>query len=111
MKVTGETIIYRKEFNEKPAYSRRISSKKYENGKQLDEWIGTYESVQLPRGTELADKTKVNIKDSFESVFEKRDGTIMRKLVITKFDVVGSREEEDVNQDVNFQAIDENVPF
>lgn len=85
MNVTGKTKIFRKDFNGKPAYSRCIASKKYENGQQIDEWIREYESVQFPRDTDIADKTEVEITDAFETVYQKKDGTIARKLVVRSY--------------------------
>lgn len=85
--VTGKTKIFRKDFNGKPVYSRGISSQKFENGQKGD-WITVYENVQLPKDTILEDKTVIEF-NGFEAVYEAKDGTAKRKLVITDFRVSG----------------------
>lgn len=117
MNVTGETRIYRRDFedangNKRPAYSRSIASKKYENGHQTDEWIREYENVQLPKGAELPDGAKIQVTKAFETVYQTKNG-VKRKLVIQEYKV----NEEDVSQEPNespvpdFQQIDADVPF
>lgn len=114
MNVTGKTRIYRHE-NEggRVSYSRCIASKKYENGHQVDEWVRTYERVQLPKGVELPDRSLIDVKKAFEAVTE-YDGKQYRKLVIQEFmrdpnDVAGTSADSTGSDD--FEAIDEDVPF
>lgn len=84
MEVRGKTKIYRKDFDGHPAYSRRISSQKYENG-QKGAWISEFESVQFPNGTQIADGTIVDITKAFEAVHENRKGEVKRKLVVLEY--------------------------
>jgi len=111
MDVTGETTIYRKDFDGRPVYSRRISAKKFENGRQIDEWIGVYEPVQLPKGTLLDDKTKITVVDAFESVYQNRNGEVQRKLVIRKFKTDSQVPAVDEEIPNDFAAINDDVPF
>lgn len=85
--VKGKTKIYRKDFNGKPVYSRKISSQKYENGQKGD-WVSVYENVQLPKGADIADNTLIDF-EGFEAVYEAKDGTAKRKLVVTDYRVAG----------------------
>lgn len=101
MNVTGETKIYRKDFDGRPAYSRRIASKEYSQGQTTNNWVSTFENVQLPCGCELQDGTKINITKAFEAVYKDRKGEIKRKLVIQEYEVM----------DGDFAAIDDDVPF
>lgn len=86
MNVTGKTKIFRKDFDGRPAYSRAISSQEYKDG-QKGKWIREYESVQFPIGTQIEDGTIVNIKKSFEGVYESRSGEVKRKLIVQEFDI------------------------
>lgn len=103
MKVSGKTKIYRKDFDGRPAYSRRIAWQEYKDG-QKGEWFGIYEDVKLPKGTDIPDKTMIEIKDAFETGYKKTNGTLSRRLVVMEFDIV------DEVQD-SFEAIDEAMPF
>ena len=91
MDVIGKTKIYRKDFDGRPAYSRAIASRKYENGQKGD-WVKTYEPVQFPKDTHILDGTMVMIK-GFESVYETKTGEVKRKLVVKEFSIVPSEEE------------------
>ena len=65
MNIIGETLIFRNEFG----YSTSIS-RKNQNG----EYEKMYLSVQLPRGVELENRTKINITKN----------TLLLKLYINK---------------------------
>ena len=106
--VKGKTKIYRNDFNGRPVYSRGISSQKFENGQKGD-WMTVYENVQMPKNTNLEDKTVIDF-EGFEAVYEAKDGTLKRKLVVTDFRISGdnmARPTED-----NFTALaTDDIPF
>ena len=77
MNITGKTMIFRKDFDGRPSYSRSISSKDIDGN-----WISVFENVQMPKGTDLPNKTKIEVIKGFEAVYEKRDGTKDRKIVV-----------------------------
>ena len=105
MEVTGRTKIYRKDFDGKPAYSRRISSQKFENG-QKGAWISVFENVQFPSGTQIADGTIVDITKSFEAVYETRKGEVKRKLVVLEWS------QTDTSKDRAYTALtNDDIPF
>lgn len=107
MNVTGKTKIFRKDFDGKPAYSRAISSRKYENGKQGDWLKPVYESVQLPKGTQIEDGTIINVTSAFESSYETRSGEVKRKLVVQEYEVEGA-----VKTEPEFTALtNDDIPF
>lgn len=85
MKVKGETKIYRKDFNGRPAYSRSIASQEYVDGQKGD-WIRAYEPVQFPKGANIQDGTIVQV-EGFEAVYKTKNGEIKRKLVVQKYQV------------------------
>ena len=80
MNITGKTMIFRKDFNGKPSYSRSISSKDIDGN-----WVSVFENVQMPKGTDLPNKTKIDVIKGFEAVYEKRDGTKDRKTVVMEY--------------------------
>lgn len=86
MNVTGKTRIYRKDFDGRPSYSRKISSQEYKDG-QKGEWISAFENVQFPKGANIPDKSDVEVK-GFEAVYKTKNGDIKRKLVVTEYQVV-----------------------
>lgn len=110
MDVTGKTKIWRNEKDGRVWYTRTIASKKYLNGKYAGDWIRAYETVQMPKGTDLANGTLINVTKAFEAVSEYK-GKTYRKLVVMEYEVLeeGERETEQVSD--SFEAIDEDVPF
>lgn len=107
MEVTGKTRLYRKDFDGKPAYSRSIASKEYVDGQKTDKWINVYERVQMPKGTDIPDKTTIIVTKGFETVYRMLNGEIARKLVVMEYDTE--------NQDTGFEGFeaiqDDDVPF
>ena len=80
MNITGKTMIFRKDFDGRPSYSRSISSKDIDGN-----WVSVFENVQMPKGTDLPNKTKIEVTKGFEAVYEKRDGTKDRKIVVMEY--------------------------
>lgn len=107
MKVTGETVIWRNDVNGMTFYSRSISWHPYRDG-QLDKgtWERAYETVKLPKGVDLPNKTKIMITDSFESGYMNRKGEPVRQLIVLDFDLVDGEQVDD-----SFEAIEEKLPF
>lgn len=111
MDVRGKTKIYRKDFNGRPSYSRAISSQEYKDG-QKGEWITDFETVQFPRGTDIPDRSIVEIS-GFEAVYNSKNG-IKRKLVVTEYAVMDSSDRRTIKTDEpsGYTALSEDeVPF
>lgn len=104
MKVTGETVIWRNDENGRTFYSRSISWRPYVNG-QPDKttWERVYETVKFPRGVELQNRTKILIKESFESGYTNKKGEPVRQLIVKDFELVDSED--------SFEQIEEKLPF
>ena len=109
MKVTGETRIYRKDFDGRPAYSRSIASREFVDGQRTDNWIRTYESVKLPRDCNLQNRSLIDVTNGFESVFKTRSGEVKRQLVIMDYKLLESG--DDAKAPDGFMAMDEDIPF
>lgn len=109
MDVTGKTKIFRKDFNGRPAYSRAISSQGYKDGQKGD-WISEWESVQFPKGTDIPDRSIVEIK-GFEAVYKSKD-VVRRKLVVKEYRVLDEgKVQTETNQPSGYTAIEEDIPF
>lgn len=101
MQVTGKTKIFRKDFDGKAVYSRRIAWQEYKDG-QKGGWLGIYEPVKMPKGVDIPDGSIIQVKEAFESGYKKKDGSLERQLIIMDFDL----EEKD-----GFQELEEQLPF
>ena len=111
MDVRGRTKIYRKDFNGKPSYSRAISSQEYKDGQKGD-WITGFEAVQFPKGTDIPDRSIVEI-NGFEAVYKAKDG-VRRKLVVKEYRVLDAgnvQTETQNNQPSGYTALEEDIPF
>lgn len=109
MDVRGRTKIYRKDFDGKPSYSRAISSQEYKDGQKGD-WITDFEAVQFPRGTDIPDRSIVEIR-GFEAVYNSKNG-VKRKLVVTEYAVLDSSDTRTIETDDGFTELnDSDIPF
>lgn len=111
MDVRGQIKLYRKDFNGRAAYSRRISAQEYIDGHKGD-WINLYESVQMPKNTNLPDGCIIEVKSGFESLYKSK-GEIKRKIVVKEYNMLDMpRNEQDANNYNGFQHLqDDDVPF
>lgn len=101
MNISGQTIIFKNEYG----YSTSIS-KKNENG--------TYEhmsvAIQLPKGTELENKTKINITNGFLTFYKTKGGLPKPKIVVMQFESEYKEQAEDITDDImSFDGSD--LPF
>lgn len=109
MEVKGQTKIYRKDFDGRPAYSRRIASQEYKDG-QKGEWVSDYEAVQFPKDTNLIDGSIVQL-EGFEAVYKNRNGEVKRKLVVTKYTLLDAPEHIKKNEPMYEAIRDDDIPF
>lgn len=100
MDISGKTKIYRKDFDGKPTYSRRISSQEYKDGQKGD-WVTVYEMVQFPKGTVIEDRSIVEIK-GFEATYKSKDGN-KKKTVVQEYKVIDGAE--------HTALTDDDIPF
>lgn len=87
MNITGKCTIYVKEYNEKTLYSTKIN-RRDEN----DLWESMYISVQLPRGTKLENKTKIEVTKGFISFYKNQNGLALIKFFIQEFNIEEKQE-------------------
>ena len=102
----GETMIFR---NANGFYSTSLGKKNLN-----DEWQNKFLSVQFPKGTDIPDKTKINIKKAFLSFdsWTDKDGNNRSefKLVVQEFENPNVIEKP--QEDETFGSIDDTeLPF
>ena len=61
-------------------YSVAVAGKDGNGEKTYEYW-----PVDLPQGTEIADRTKIEFQDFYISYYTKRDGTIQHKFIVQRF--------------------------
>lgn len=87
MNIVGKTKVFRNENNGNVYYTTSISNKNKE---------GKYEymtvDIQLPRGTELENKTDIDVTNGFLSFYKTKNGFAKVKYVVMDFIVVGNNE-------------------
>jgi hypothetical protein len=98
IEITGETMIFAKEWNDKILYSTTVGKKV--NG----EWENAYINVNFRNGVKVEHKTKINIKQAWLS-FYKKDDKATFYIFVNDFDTVGEPEI------AGFTAMDEACPF
>ena len=76
MNIIGETLIFRNEFGYSTSISRKNQDGEYEK---------MYLSVQLPKGVELENKTKINITKGFLSFYKNKQGLPQVKIVVMEY--------------------------
>lgn len=97
----GETMIFR---NANGFYSTSLGKKNLN-----DEWQNKFLSVQFPKGTDIPDKTKINIKKAFLSFdsWTDKDGNNRSefKLVVQEFENPNAIEKP--QEDETFGSVDD----
>lgn len=76
MNISGEIMIFKNEYGFSTSISRKNQDGEYEK---------MYLSVQLPRGVELENKTKINITKGFLSFYKNKQGLPQIKIVVMEY--------------------------
>ena len=88
LNINGKSIIYKNIYG----YSTSISNKNKEG-----QYESMYITIQLPKGTELENKTKINITKGFISFYKNKNGIAMPKFVIQEFETEQESEDYEEN--------------
>ena len=104
MNITGNALIFRKEYEGKNIYSTNISNKDV-NGNYTNMYI----TVQLPKDTELENKTKINITNGFLTFYKTKEGLPKPKIVVMQFESEYKEQPEDITDDI--MSFDGELPF
>ena len=96
MNINGKTMIFKNKFGYYTTISRKTDN----------EYEDMYITVQLPKGTELENQTKINITKGFISFFKTKNGLAVPKFVIQEFNA------EETTQNDDFEIMSEDMlPF
>lgn len=79
LNITGETMLFR---NENGYYSTTISNKKMDGS-----YENMYINVQMPKGTDLPNQTKINIIRGFLSFYVNNANSKTIKFVVLDYDI------------------------
>lgn len=93
IKVTGDTMIFRKEYEGRTFYSMGVSTKNQEG-----DYVKGYMDVQFKKGVDLDNQSKIDIKDSWFKVYKSKDGKSKVYLFINEFEGVKKKTEPDFVQ-------------
>lgn len=77
--ITGETLIFKNEYG----YSTTVSNKDKEGN-----WDKMYITIQLPKGQELENRTKISITKGFLTFYKDKNGMAKPKAVIQEYSVL-----------------------
>lgn len=103
MNITGKTLIFKNDYG----YTTTIS-KKNQNG----EYERMYISVQLPKGIELENKTKINITKAFLSFYKNKQGSPQIKVVVMEYKTNEEvQEREAIQNEDSYEMNFGNLPF
>ena len=107
MNIIGETIIYKNDYG----YSTNIS-RKNQNG----EYENMYISVQLPKGIEFENKTKINIIKGFMTYYTTKDGLPKIKIVVMEYELdeeykTIQEERKAIQNEQEYQLNNDMLPF
>ena len=111
MNITGKTMIFRKEYEGKNIYSTNISNKDI-NG----EYTNMYINIQLPKGTELENKTIIDITKGFLSFYNSKEGLPKIKIVVKEYNIdaeqtYAEQEREAIQNENNYEMDSTDLPF
>lgn len=103
MNVSGEIMIFKNEYGFSTSISRKNQNGEYEK---------MYLSVQLPKGVELENKTKINITKGFLSFYKNKQGLPQVKIVVMEYKTDEEvQEREAIQNEDSYEMNFGNLPF
>ncbi len=102
--IEGETMIFRKDFNDRAIYSTTLS-KKNKDG----EWENGFIPVQFRKDVFLHNKTKINIKNAWLTFYKDKENKTVLYIFVNEFEEIEPKNE---NLPEGFAVLeDEDCPF
>ena len=102
--ITGDTMIFRKDFDDRQAYSTTIS-KKNKDG----EYENAYIDVKFKKDVKLENKTKININNAWLTFYINKDKKPVWQIFINDFSTIEGIPEG--FQAINDDETDSMFPF
>ena len=107
MNILGKTMIFKSEYGFSTAISKKNQDGEYEK---------MYISVQLPKNTDLENKTMINITKGFLSFYNTKEGLPKLKIVVMEYNLDADeqykqQEREAIQNEQNYDYDFEQLPF
>lgn len=81
--VTGQTKVFRKDFDERAVYSTSIGKKKMDGT-----WDNAYINLQFRKGVEIADGTIIDIQNGWLTFYLNREKKPVWQIFINEFEAL-----------------------
>ena len=104
MKIVSDKdeMIFRKDYNDKPIYSIRISKKDKDGS-----YVNGYINCNFKKGTDIQNQTKIRIKDAWLD-FYKKDNNTVPTIFINEYELVGVPKPKESNPFEEFAKSNKN---
>lgn len=104
---TGPATVFRHEHNGKAFYSVAEVKENMDGKKEYG-----YKTVQFRRGVDVADRSKIDIKQAWESFYTNKNDEVVFYIFINDFVLQsGNMKQPQQEAPSEFEAIEEDVPF
>ena len=105
---TGETVIFRNEYDGKSFYNTSLSKKNVN-----DEWENGSIGVQFKKDVEMHNKTKINITNGWLTFYKTKDEKpkTIPYLFILEFDIVDATGTVSQVPDGFVEVLEDDIPF
>ena len=103
--ITGECMIFRKDFEDRVSYSTTLS-KKEKGGTYTNCWIG----IQFGKDVSFINKTKIDIKNAWLTFYIGKDGKDTKYIFCNEFERL-SGVPSGFEEVTEFASLDEDIPF
>lgn len=101
--VTGETMVFAKDYNDRRLYSTTLGKKN-----QDGTWDNGYINLQFKKDVKLLNKTKIDIKNGWLTFYKSKDGKSVFYIFVNEFERLA--DSDDPTPDGFAQLADE-IPF
>jgi hypothetical protein len=108
IEVTGEGMIFRKEYEGKVFYSTSLGQKK-----QDDTWENASIDVKFKNGVNLADKTKIEVTKGWLKFYINKDKRPVWQIFISEFEQLSGIPSgfEEMDSRPGFKDLGDDIPF
>jgi len=105
--IEGETMIFRKDFNDRATYSTTLS-KKNKDG----EWENGFIPVQFRKDVFLHNKTKINVKNAWLTFYKDKENKTVLYIFVNEFEEIEPKT-DNLPEGIRYATEDDmdDVPF
>lgn len=107
--VTGETMIFAKEFTTSTGDYKRMRYRASIGKKDKEgEWDNGFIDVQFKKGVKIPDRSKIDIRNGWLTFWKNSQGFPVWYIFVNEFDFVDG---ENAEPQAAFAEVDEDIPF